>query len=218
VREDPARGSLLDVRGLDPPLTAERRARLAVAAQELDAEITARLAAGPCSKPARPTMVDLHMIPVNERSMITLTVEETVGSCERKLAFLVFVESAGGFSQPRSAGVSGRDPLKTQIDTLPRKVPVTYTRVTGLLTVGTHVVDPAKANIVVLSAGPKGVEVRYQGKLDLTFERHGRPSVVTGMSILDYQPEIALAVRGLVDKTPELRALVRGAPGTTDHP
>jgi hypothetical protein len=38
------------------------------------------------------------------------------------------------------------------------------------------------------------------------------------MSILDYQPEIALAVRGLVDKTPELRALVRGAPGTTDHP
>jgi hypothetical protein len=93
---DPAQiGSPRDLLGLSPPLTAEQRARLAVASNQLDAEITERLSAGPCSKPVPPTMVDIHVIPVNERRIMTLTVEETVGSCERKLAFVVFLESPG---------------------------------------------------------------------------------------------------------------------------
>jgi len=32
------------------------------------------------------------------------------------------------------------------------------------------------------------------------------------MAMLDYQPEIATAVRTLVERTPELRGLVRGVP------
>ena len=194
-----------------PPLTPELRARLAVAAAKLDAEITERLAGGPCSKPARLTMVDLYTISVREQSIMALAVEETLGSCERKLAFVVFVESAGGFSQV-AAGVSGPDPLKADLGTLPKRVPVTYTRATGLLTVGTLTIDPAKSNVAVLSAGPKRVEVRYQGKQDLTFERRGPPWGGTGFPVVDYQPEIDEAVGALVDRTPELRALVTPAP------
>jgi hypothetical protein len=201
-----------------PPLTAEQRARLAVAAEKLDAEIAARLAAGRCWKPTPPTTVDLHVIPVNARRAVALTVEETVGSCERKLAFLVFVESAGGFGRWRVGGVSGGDPLKTELPTPPSPVTVTYTRATGLLTVGALTIDPAKSNVAVLSAGTKGVEVRYQGKLNLTFERHGRPAYETGVSMMDSRPEIELAVRALVDRTPEVRGLVGGAPGTANHP
>jgi hypothetical protein len=218
VRGDAAGASPLDLLGLPLTLTAEQRARLAVAADKLDAEIAERLAAGRCSKPARPIMIDLHRIPVSDRRMVALTVEETVGSCERKLAFLVFLGSPAGFSGSFAGGVSGRDPLKTQIDTLPAKTPITYTRRTGLLTVGALTIDPAKSNVAVLFAGAKGVEVRYQGELNLTFERHGRPSVETGMSILDDQPEIALAVRALVDRTPELGSFVRAAPRGTDRP
>jgi hypothetical protein len=90
-------------------------------------------------------------------------------------------------------------------------VTVAYTRATGLLAVGTFTLDTAKANVAVLSAGPNGVAARYQGRLGLTFDRHGRLASATGVALLDFQPEIAMAVRTLLDRTPELQGLVRGA-------
>ena len=140
-----------------------------------------------------------------------MTVEASIGPCERKLAFVAFLESPGGFRGPLGSGVSGHDPVKLEIDALPRPVTVVYSRATGVLTVGTFALDTAKANVAVLSAGPNGVAARYQGKLGLTFERHGRPPSTTGIAFLDFQPEIAMAVRTLLDRTPELRGLVRGA-------
>ena len=204
------RGSLLDIFGLSPPLTADERARLAIAADQLDAEITERLSAR-CSKPVPLTTGDLHVISVHERPFVTLTVEASIGPCERKLAFVAFLESPGGFRRPLGSGVSGHDPVKLEIDALPRPVTVVYSRATGVLTVGTFALDTAKANVAVLSAGPNGVAARYQGTLGLTFERHGRPPSTTGIAFLDFQPEIAMAVRTLLDRTPELRGLVRGA-------
>jgi len=40
--------------------------------------------------------------------------------------------------------------------------------------------------------------------------KQGRPPSVTGVDFLDVQPEIGMAVRSLLDRTPELRGLVRG--------
>jgi hypothetical protein len=199
-----------------PPLAADERARLAVAADQLDAEITARLSAGRCPKPVALTGDDLYVVPVRERPIVTLTVEESVGPCERKLAFVAFVESSGGFSRWLGAGLSGRDPIKLQLQTLPAPVTVGYARATGVLTVGTFTLDTAKANVVVLDVGPGGVAVRYQDKLALTFERHGRAPSSTGMAVVDFQPEIGMAVRALLDRAPELRELVRGTAARGD--
>lgn len=220
LRDDKGQqGLLLGMLGLPPPLTTDQRARLAVAADQLDAKITERLAAGACSKPSAPSVVDLYVIPVGTQPIVALTVEESIGSCERTLAFVAFVESAGGFSRSPSAGFSGRDPVKLAIQTCPTPVTVTYSRATGMVTVGTFAFDTARVNVAVLSVGPSGVAARYQGKRGLTFSRHGRPPSETGVAALDFQPEIARAVRALVDHTPELRGLVGGAAaGDSAHP
>jgi hypothetical protein len=213
VEGDPKQlGSPMELLGLSPPLTAEKRARLAAAADQLDAEISARLAAGRCSKPGVPATVDLYFIPIQRRPVVALTVEASIGSCERKLAFVAFLESPGGFSQWVGAGISGRDPVRFDLKALPKSVPVAYARASGVLTVGTLTLDTAQSNVAVLYAGPNGVTARYQGRADLTFARAGRPAFATGVAVMDFEPEIAMALRTLVDGTPELRRLVRGGP------
>jgi hypothetical protein len=208
VGKSPQKSSLLEGLGLDVPLTAEERARLAGAADQLDAEIGARLAEGRCSKPVAPPGIGLHVVPVRDPHIVTLTVEESIGSCERKLAFVVFLESPAGFGRWLETGSSGRDPLRVGIATVPKPVTVSYSRATRLLTVGTFTLDASKANVAVLSAGPNGVISRYQAQLGLTFERDGHPAPSTGMGFFDAQPEITIEVRKLLARTPELQRLV----------
>ena len=210
VGMSPQSTSLLEGLGLAPQLTAAERARLAGAADQLDAEIGARLAAGRCSQPVAPPGIDLHVIAVRDPHIVTLAVEESIGSCERKLAFVVFLESPAGFDRGLGAGSMGRDPIRVEIPTAPRPVTVSYSRASRLLTVGTFILDTSKANVAVLSAGPNGVVARYQEELGLTFERDGHPQPSTGMALLDAQPEIALEVRKLLERAPDLQRLVRG--------
>ena len=201
--------SLLESLGFSPPLTPEARARLAGAAEQLEAEISARLAAGRCSKPVTPRMIDLHVIPVGDPHIATLTVEESIGSCERRLAFVVFLESPAGFGRWLGAGSMGRDPIRVELATAPRPVTVSYSRASRLLTVGELALDTAKGNVAVLSTGPNGVTVRYQRELGLVFERDHRAQPATGVSLLDARPEIIEEVRKLLEGAPELQALVR---------
>jgi hypothetical protein len=93
-----------------------------------------------------------------------------------------------------------------------KPVTVTYSRATHLLTVGTFTLDTAKANVAVISLGPKGVAVRYQRELALGFEREQPARPTTGIPLLDAQPEIIEEVRELVGQVPELQGLVRGGP------
>ena len=209
VGKSPHDGSLLEAMGFSAPLAPEARERLSGAADQLDAEINARLAEGRCSKPVVPPMIDLHVIPVQDPHMVTLTVEESIGSCERRLAFVVFLESPAGFSGGLGLGSMARDPMRVEIATAPKPLTVSYSRATRLLGVGTFVVDTAKTNVAVLSAGPKGVIVRYQGELGLAFEREHRAQRATGLALLDAQPEIMEEVRKLLDRAPELQSLVR---------
>jgi hypothetical protein len=204
--------SPLESLGFPPPLTAEARERLAAAADQLNAEVTARLAEGRCSKPVTPQTIELHIIPVVDAHLVTLTAEESIGSCERELAFVVFVESPEGFSRRGGAGAMGRDPLRVELATASKPVTVSYSRATHLLTVGTLTLDTARANVAVLSIGPKGVAVRYERELALGFEREQRTQPTIGIPLLDAQPEIIEEVRELLGQVPELRALVRGGP------
>jgi hypothetical protein len=210
--KSPKNESLLEALGVPAPLTAEERARLAGAADQLDAEIRARLAEGRCSKPVVPSGIDLHVIPVRDPHIVTLTVEESIGSCERKLAFVVFLESPAGFGRWLEAGSSGRDPFRVQIKTVPNPVTVSYSRGTRLLIVGTFTLDTSKANVAVVSARANGVVARYRQELDLTFARDGHPPPWTGMGFLDAQPEITVEVRKLLARVPELQGLVTGVP------
>jgi hypothetical protein len=203
--------SPLETLGFPPPLTPEARERLSGAADQLNAEVSARLAEGLCSAPVTPQTIELHIIPVVDSHMVTLTAEESIGSCERALAFLVFLESPEGFSRRVGAGAMGGDPLRVELATASKPVTVSYSRATRLLTVGTFTLDTAKANVAVLSAGPNGVAVRYQRQLALGFERERRPPPTTGISLLDAQPEIIEEVRELLGQVPELQGLVRGA-------
>ena len=202
--------SFLESLGFSAPLTPDARERLAGVADQLDAEISARLAAGRCSKPVTPPVIDLQVIPVRDPHTVTLTVEESIGPCERKLAFVVFLESPEGFSRSLEAGSSGRDPLRVDITTIPKPVTVSYSRATRLLTVGTFTLDTSKANVAVLSTGPNGVAVRYQRELGLAFEREPRAQPATGVPLLDAHPEIIEEVRKLLDRAPELQGFVGG--------
>ena len=208
--------SLLESLGFPPPLTPDARARLSGAADQLNAAISARLAEGLCSTPVTPQTIELHIIPVVDSHMVALTAEESIGSCERELAFVVFLESPEGFSRQVGAGAMGRDPLRVELATASQPVTVSYSRATRLLTVGTFTLDPAKANVAVLSVGPKGVAVRYERKVALGFEREHQLPPTIGIPLLDAQPEIIEEVRELLEQVPELRARVRG--GTAAGP
>ena len=201
--------SLLESLGFPPPLSPGARERLARAADQLNAEISARLAEGRCSKPVIPQTIELHTIPVVDSDIVTLTAEESIGSCERELAFVVFLESPEGFGPRVGAGSMGRDPLRVEL-AASKPVTISYSRATRLLTVGTFTLDTAKANVAVLSIGPNGIVVRYQRELDLAFEREHRTRPTTGIPLLDAQPEIAEEVRELLAHEPELQGLVIG--------
>jgi hypothetical protein len=162
-----------------------------------------------------PQTIDLHIIPVVDSHIVTLTAEESIGSCDRELAFVVFVESSAGFSRWGGAESMGRDSIRVELATS-NPVAVSYSRATRLLTVGTLTLDTAKTNVAVLATGPNGVAVRYQRELGLNFERERRTQPTTGISLLDVQPEIVEEVRELLGHEPELQALVRG--GTAAKP
>jgi hypothetical protein len=205
LRDQPLLGGL----GLSPAPTPEEGARLARAADQLDAEITARLGAGRCSELVTPPTIDLHILRVRDPHIVALTVEESIGSCQRKLAFLVFLHSPAGFGRWLGALSSGKDPFRGDVATAPNPVKVSYSRATGVVTVGTYSLDTSKANVALLTCEPNGVVARYQRTVDLTFERDGHPAPrVTGIAPLDAQPEIIIEARKFLERTPELRALV----------
>jgi hypothetical protein len=97
-----------------------------------------------------------------------------------------------------------------EIATAPNPSKISYSRATHLLTVGTLTIDTTKTNVAVLSTEPNGVAVLYQRELDLAFAREHRAQAVTGVSLLDAQPEIVEEVRKLLERMPELQHLVRG--------
>jgi hypothetical protein len=143
--------------------------------------------------------------------VVALTVEESVGACERTLAFVAFLQSPDGFGRWLSLGTSGHDPLTTSIELLPQPVTVEYRHATKILVVGSSSIDTTKGNVVVLAASAKGVAVRHQSTASLTFERRGRaPSF--GADLTRFRPEIEAAVRAFVDRSPELRGMLGSSP------
>jgi hypothetical protein len=86
-----------------------------------------------------------------------------------------------------------------------------YSRATRLLTLGSASIDTTRTNVAVLSVGPSGVTVRHQSRQNLTFPRHGPPPPGS-VDLLRFQPEVGAAVRALLDRSPELRALIAAPP------
>ncbi len=206
---NPSVGSLL---GFDPPPGPDELARFAEAARRLDAAITQRLAAGPCPKATPLDSVSFHVLPVKaDPHLVALAVEQSVGPCERTLSFVVFLRSAGGFGRWLDMGSMSRNPLKRSIETLPTPLAIEYDRTLNSFKIGRFVLDASRVNVAVLSSGDKGVVAEYQSKQSLTFERHGRPAEAA-MELLSSAPEVIDEVRALLNRTPELAALV--GPGT----
>jgi hypothetical protein len=186
-----------------PPSDAEA-SRFADAATRLDTMITDRLAAGPCGKSAPLTSVDLYVVRGTERAL-AFTVEDTIGPCQRTLAFVAFVRTRADVPPSYSMGVSGKDPLQAEIPALPRPLKVEYSRATKTLAIEGVSIDTTKSNVVVLARGASGLEIRDRRTANLLFERHGRPTPA-GMSIIGSHPEIEADVRTLLERSPELRA------------
>jgi hypothetical protein len=199
---------------LRPP-PKEDLARYAEAARLLDAAITERLAAGACPKPEPLTTIDLHFVRVSER-VAALTVEEGIGPCDRTLAFEALVRAEGGFRR-LSIGIMGKsDPLHTSLETSPSPLAVEYQRASKVLAIGPVVVDTTATNVVGLVYGPKGVAVSHRGTQSLSFDRRGRPPPAMP-GLMGSHDEVTDAVRSVVDRSPELRALV-SADQTTSPP
>jgi hypothetical protein len=202
--------SLLDRLDLSGSRSAREAARYADAAKRMDAAITARLAAGACPKATPYRAIDLYIVPLSER-VVALVVPDSIGPCERNLAFVVFLQSQGGFDR-LAAGIAAKDPLKVSIDTRPAPVTVEYRRSDRVLTVGSVLLDTTNANVVAFSVDGSRVAARYKAAQSLAFARNGRPPLV-GAEVLDSQPEVAASVRAIVDRTPPLRDLIQSQVG-----
>jgi len=199
---------------LRPP-PKEDLERYAEAARLLDAAITERLAAGACPKPEPLTTIDLHFVRVSDH-VAALTVEDGIGPCDRTLAFVALVRAEGGF-RGLSIGIMGKsDPLHTSLETSPSPLAVEYQRASKVLAIGPVVVDTAASNVVGLVYGPKGVSVSHRATQSLSFDRRGRPPPALP-GLMGSHDEVSDAVRAVVDRSPELRALV-GADSTNSAP
>ncbi|HEY4188363.1 MAG TPA: hypothetical protein VGP07_25035 [Polyangia bacterium] len=196
-------GGLLDLNVAPSP---EELAHFADAATRLDSMITDRLAAGPCSKKTPLARVNLYIVRINDH-VVALTIEESIGSCERTLAIVAFLHSPAGFGKWLSSGSSRKGSLKTSLEALPVPLVVEFERATRTLRVGTFAQDTTRANVVLVSSGPKGVIPRYQTTQKLTFERHGRPDP-TKLGFEQNHAEISAAVRTFLDRSPELGGLI----------
>jgi hypothetical protein len=195
------------------PLSADDLAACSRAAERLDALITARLAGGRCTKPVTLTFADPYVFfPGSSHNVVALTVEESIGSCERSLAFVVFVQSPGGFSKQLLSDVS-KFPLKIAVAALPTEVSITYENKTKRLVVGNSAFEGMPGNVVVVSADRNGIVTRFQTADNLTFARHGRPprEEFRGVS---FEPEIIAAVQALLARSPALRQQVVEVPET----
>jgi hypothetical protein len=203
-------------RGLAPaelvaprPPSRDDLARFAEAAKMLDEAVAERLAAGACPKPVPLSTIDLHFVRVSEH-VAALTVEESAGTCGRTLAFVALVRSERGFRR-LLIGVTGkRDPLQTSLDTAPAPLTVEYQRASKQLAIGSVVVDTTAANVIGVVYGPKGVALRHRATQRLSFERHGPPPTLPGL--MGSRAEVADEVRVVIERSPELRALVGDEP------
>jgi len=203
---DTSSRSIANLAVLEPPPTPEERAGFVEAAAKLDAAITERLAAGDCAKATPFNSVPLYILPDDEH-LAAVVVEQSVGPCERTLAFVVFVRAAGGLGRSFSQGTIGKDPVKTSLQTRAAPLPIEYHRATHSLTVGNLILDTTQTNVAMLSTGDKGVVAQYRSKEDLTFVRHGRPPQ-TGFDSMVPAQEITDEIRALLKRSPALKALV----------
>ena len=134
--------------GKSPPLSADDLAACSRAAERLDALVTARLAGGPCTNPVPLTFADPYVFfPGSSQNVVALTVEESIGSCERTLAFVVFVQSPDGFSKHLLSDVS-KFPLKLAVAARPTAVSITYENKTKRLVVGKSAFEGIPGNVV----------------------------------------------------------------------
>jgi hypothetical protein len=207
--DKPLLSSLL---GVEPAPTPEEQAGFAEAAARLDAAITERLAAGPCAKATPFDSVPLYILPVKaDDHVAAITVEHSVGPCERTLDFVVFVRAAAGLGRWFKSATIGRDPVKMSLEMLRSQLPVEYHRAAHSLTVGGLALDTSKVNVAVVSAGNQGVAAQYQAKENLTFERHGHPPPDSSFNGLAPARELADEIGTLVNHSPALKALIGSA-------
>jgi len=195
---------------------ADLLAQFSRAGDMLEVLMKERLAAGTCSPIIRPSRVIAYFVRMNSH-VLGVAVEETISSCQRELAFVLFVESAGGFVHP-GAGLSGRDPLRLELQTSTGKVPVTFQRTVRSLTVGDVSLDLSKANVAVLSSSAQGLVDRYRGSEQLTFQRDPSPagravaSGDLGGFSFAASTEVAAELRQLIQRSQKLSALVTPDP------
>jgi len=203
--------SLGEMLGLQVPLGPDEQALCDAGAAELDAEISARLKAGPCAPPVPLTTVQLHSVPVNEH-VVALAAEDSVGSCQRTLAFVIILRARDGLD--RTARLSsmflshGKKEVETSIATRPAPAVLRYQPAGHRLTVGGHVLDTTQANVAVFSVDATGVSVAYQRSQMLAFSRAPSDRPAEAPWAMTNHAEVEAAVHQLIDRSPELQSLV----------
>jgi len=201
--------------GLQIPLSADDQALCDAGAAELDSEISARLEAGRCAPPVPLQTLELHSVPLNEHALALLA-EESVGSCERTLAFVIVVRAPGGLDEAsRFSSVflsHGTNEVQTSIGTLPAAVPLRYRLARHLLTVGGQILDTSRTNVAVLSVNASGVSVAYQQFQALRFSRDRAHRPAQASWAMANHAEVEATVHQLLDRSAELRKLVADRP------
>ena len=151
-------------------------AHFAAAAGTLDQLLAERAASGKCSPLVRLDLNHLHFSAVNA-NVAALLIDEAESSCQRELAFAVFIEAPAAFGTWLPAELEGKYAQETAfgVPLAHGKLQIRYRRDEGILRLGDVELKRSDTNLAVIVVTPRGTKTRYTTSAKLTFPRDVDP-------------------------------------------
>jgi len=159
--------------GSAAPPTAEQRSRHARAAETLRRLIAERAAQGKCS-PLTPVGVGKGHLSTMDGHIVALAIDAAESSCERELAFLIFIGSQHrGLGPDVVQDIPGfiENDLTVMLPTVSGDLEIEYRAAAGVLRVGKVELKRSAGNVAVFASTPQGLVLRYTGTANLRFPR-----------------------------------------------
>ncbi|HTB56564.1 MAG TPA: hypothetical protein VLC06_01755, partial [Polyangia bacterium] len=135
-----------------------------------------RAASGKCSPLVRLDLNHLHFSAVNA-NVAALLIDEAESSCQRELAFAVFIEAPAAFGTWLPAELEGKYAQETAfgVPLAHGKLQIRYRRDEGILRLGDVELKRSDTNLAVIVVTPRGTKTRYTTSAKLTFPRDVDP-------------------------------------------
>jgi hypothetical protein len=201
----------LGSRGAERKPKPDELSRYDRAARMLASLIEARARAGRCSPmvPLKNTHVSFERVNTN---VLAVAIEQAESSCEKELAFVVFIESLAGPGRWDIAGASAHiNPFSFDVSLPASKLKLTYDRIKRILMVGDLRLEAPATTVAVISVG-RGAKstLRYGGAERLTFRRNEADlRNARARSLYDRARE---QVRDLLDRSTPLKSIITYEP------